>query len=210
MSWIDFFSDIYVINLAKRTDRLIQITIDFEKYGIPFKRVEAIELPSGAEGLMETMKQIFREAIAEKKEHILIFEDDNEFVCGVDQFHLTMENVIAQLPENYIMIFLGCQVTGGATSFHSPNLVCGNQMFSTHAVMYSLQGMKEIMSRGFEYPIDNFYVAKIEKIGRSYFTYPLLCSQYAGFSDIGKNEISWKPFIEAKYQQVINELLSHG
>ena len=34
MSWIDFFDDIYVINLAKRVDRLLQITEDFEKIEI--------------------------------------------------------------------------------------------------------------------------------------------------------------------------------
>lgn len=206
MSWVNFFDDILVLNLLKRTDRLLQITEDFEKYSIPFKRVQSIESDNGAEGLKQTMVNIFSKAIEQQQQNLLIFEDDCEIVVGVDVFNDVMSRVVNQVPENYVMIFLGCQLTGGASHFVSPNIVAGKKMYSTHAVMYSLKGMKEILSHNLDHPIDNFYVDKIECYGNSYCTYPLLCSQRAGYSDIGKNEINWKPFIEPKFEQEINKM----
>ena len=79
-------------------------------------------------------------------------------------------------------------------------------MFSTHAVIYSERGMKEILASVLEGPIDNHYVAKIEPIGGSYCVYPLLASQREGFSDIGQEKFSWRPFIEAKYEPEINRM----
>jgi GR25 family glycosyltransferase involved in LPS biosynthesis len=34
MKWLNFFDEIYVINLAKREDRLLTIAEHFEEYGI--------------------------------------------------------------------------------------------------------------------------------------------------------------------------------
>lgn len=103
------------------------------------------------------------------------------------------------------MVFLGCQLTSNGCKFHSPNLIRVQKAFSTHAVLYSLQGMKEIIAREFGYPIDNWYVENIQPMNESYCAYPLLASQREGYSDIGKNEISWKPFIDQKFnQQVAN------
>lgn len=208
MSWVNFFDEIYVINLTKRGDRLLQIAADFEKYKIPYRRISAIENANGAEGLKDTMANIFTEAIEKEYANVLVFEDDCDIVVGEEIFHDVMNKVVAQLPENYIMCFLGCQLSGGATHFHSPNLVAGQKMFSTHAVAYSLRGMKEIISHGLTAPIDNFYVSSIEPIGGSYCIYPLLCSQYVGYSDIGHAEISWKPFIEHRFEQKIGEMKS--
>ncbi len=72
--------------------------------------------------------------------------------------------------------------------------------------MYSLKGMKEILAHNIEAPIDNFYVSTIEPMGLSFATYPLLTTQYAGFSDIGKNVIDWSPFIIPRYTQKLNEI----
>ena len=210
MSWIDFFDEIYVLNLEKREDRLLEITSHFEEYQIPFKRVSAVEDSNGARGLRDTMVNMFNEAIKKDYENILIFEDDAQFVVGKELVDDTMNKVVTQLPSNYLMCFLGGQPTGGFNSFYSENLLPVVKYFSTHSVAYSKQGIKEIMARNFDYPIDNWYVSDIQSLGNCYAIDPLLCTQRGGFSDIGHNEINWTPFIVPKHQQEINKLKSRA
>src|SRR5687768_12535151 len=142
MRWTSFFDEIYVINLAKRTDRLLAIAEVMEEYDIPFKRIQAIENEvNGAEGLRDTMAFIFENALAKNYKNILVFEDDAMPVVGKNVVDETMNAVVKQLPENYLMFFLGCQLTGGGKYYQSPNLISVNKAFATHAVSYSQQGM---------------------------------------------------------------------
>jgi len=205
--WTNFFDDILVINLLKREDRLLQTTKDFEEYGIPFRRVQAIEdAEQGARGLRDTMLGIFKEAIEKNHKHILVFEDDCKIIVEKLWLDDTMNKVTDQLPDNYHICYLGGQMSRKPTHFHSPNLLPVVQYFATHSVIYSLQGMKEIMSREMGYPIDNWMVEEIQKLGHTYACHPLLCSQYAGFSDIGHNFINWEPFIVPRHAQKIAEM----
>lgn len=205
MEWIDKISRIVCLNLTKRTDRLIEFTAHMEEYQIPFERYTAIEHHNGAEGLRLTMVELFEDCLKKNLDNVLVFEDDSFFLIEPFLVHDAMNKAVDQLPENYWMLFLGCQLTGRVIGFPSPNIVKGTKMFSTHSVLYSKQGMKEILARNFYSPIDNFYVSHIEDNGNSYAIYPLLTCQRPGYSDIGKNEINWFPFIVPRYQQKINE-----
>lgn len=201
MGWVEKINKIVVLNLPHREDRLLHFAEQAEKYQIPYKRIEAIKDEQGARGLMDTMAKLFSEEIEKGTKNILVFEDDAMILTEPFWFHDTMDKVMEQLPENYWMCFLGCQITGSISHFPSQNIIQASKMFSTHAVIYSLQGMKEIMARDFDYPIDNYYVDKIEPHGHSYCTYPLLCTQIEGMSDIGNSEINWSPFIVQKYAE---------
>jgi len=213
MDWVNKIDRIVCFNLQKRTDRLLEFTEQAEKYEIPFERFNAIEdKQQGARGLRDSMVTIFTESIAKEHKHVIIFEDDCDIIQVPILFHETMNRVMEQIPETYHMVFLGCQLTSRPSHFHSPNLIPVIKAFSTHAVMYSLQGMKEILSKpDFHtdkgYPIDNWMVEAIQPIGQTYCTYPLLCSQKDGISDIGGGQfMSWKPFIEGRFDQKIAEM----
>lgn len=208
MNWTNYFDAIYLINLLKREDRLLQMAEQFSNYDIPYKRVGAIEKHKGAEGLRDTMLDIFNEAQEKGYENILVFEDDAKFVLQKQLVDETMGKVIKQLPENYMMCFLGGQPTGGYTRFHSPNLLPVNKYYSTHAVMYSKKCINEILARELGYPIDNWYCDVLQPMGGSFAIDPILCTQRAGYSDIGKNEINWDLFIQPKHEQEINKLRS--
>jgi GR25 family glycosyltransferase involved in LPS biosynthesis len=211
-AWIDFFDEIYVLNLAKRTDRLLQITEDFEKYNIPFTRIDAIEdREQGARGLRDSVRNIFNSSLEKNHEHILLFEDDAKIIEDLFWFHDTMNKVVTQLPQDYIMCFLGGQASHRFSHFHSPNLLPVTNYFATHSVAYSNKGMKEILATlNFHtdqgYPIDNFYVREVQNRGGCYTAHPLLCSQYPGHSDIGHNFIDWSPFIIPRHAQKIAEM----
>ena len=206
MEWLSKINRVVVLNLPHRTDRLLDFTAMCEEYEIPFERINAIKDEQGARGLRDTMALLFDEEIEKGTQHLLVFEDDAEIIVERGKFNNSMNEVVKQLPENYHMVLLGCQITSNGCQFISPNLIRVKKAFSTHAVIYSLQGMKEIMARDFGYPIDNWYVAELQNFGHSYCTYPFLVSQRDGVSDIGGRFISWKPFLEQKFKQQLGNV----
>ena len=206
MSWTDFFDCIYLINLPKRVDRLLHAAEQFEKFDIPYKRISAIEAENGAEGLRDTMLLIFNEAAQQGYKNILVFEDDVLFL--EEDVNDIMNKVVQQVPDNYRMILLGAQYSNGFSSFYSPNLLPVTKAFATHAVAYSALCIKEVLALQLGFPIDNWLVSEIQPRGGTYGVYPLLATQKEGYSDIGKNNISWRPFIDGRFQQKIAELKS--
>lgn len=205
--WTYFFDQIYLINLSHRTDRLLDTTEQFELYEIPYKRVEAVyNDQQGAEGLRDTMLKIFQDATDNNYERILVFEDDVQFVVEKAIVDATMQGVLEQLPDNFLLLYLGGQPTAGFSNFYTANLLPAIKYFATHAVAYSRQAIKEIMARGMGFPIDNWLVDNIQTLGNCYTVHPLIASQRPGMSDIGKTFIDWRAFIEARHEQKINEL----
>jgi GR25 family glycosyltransferase involved in LPS biosynthesis len=202
--WTDLIGQIYLINLDKRMDRLSESLRQLDEYNIPFKRISAIEdKENGARGLRDTMNIIYQDAIDNNYESILVLEDDFLFVENPNNF---MGEVIKQLPENWHICFLGCQPTNGFLYRQSANLLNLQKAFATHAVMYSKQCIKEIMSMGMGYPIDNWLVDNIEILGQTYCTYPFLCTQSEGESNIGNTYIDWRPFMQPRYEQKLAEM----
>ena len=203
--WTDFFDKILVINLPSRTDRLLQIAEELYKWGIPYELVNATPHDNGAEGLRITVEKIFRDAIADNLNSVLIFEDDAMFVDSCGNPNDTMEQVVKQLPPTWQILYLGAQCTNGFKAKTSSNLLLLDMAFATHAWAISLDGMKEILAAGLESPIDNSIVKTVQPNGHTYITYPLLCTQRPGYSDIGRTEINWQPFIEQRYYQKFSE-----
>jgi GR25 family glycosyltransferase involved in LPS biosynthesis len=203
--WTDFFDKILVINLPSRTDRLLQIAEELYKWGIPYELVNATPHENGAEGLRITVEKIFRDAIADNLNSVLIFEDDAMFVDSCGNPNDTMEQVVKQLPPTWQILYLGAQCTNGFKAKPTSNLLLLDMAFATHAWAISLDGMKEILAAGLEAPIDNCVVKTVQPNGHTYITYPLLCTQRPGYSDIGRTEINWQPFIEQRYYQKFSE-----
>jgi len=208
MSWTSFFDRIFVVNLPTRNDRLLATMNELNKFNIPFSLVEAISHDKGAEGLKITMLKLFNECINAGYKNILVFEDDVEFVS--DKVNETMDLAVQQLPENYHILYLGCQPTHGYPRFYSDNLLPVTGAFATHACGYSLLAMKSLVALDMQAPIDNFIVRVLQPENKCYQTYPFLASQREGFSDIGKAEISWKPFLEVRHKQKIAEMKQKG
>jgi hypothetical protein len=206
MKWLNFIDEVYLINLLKRDDRLLESVKILEEYHIPYKRISAIEKPNGAEGLRDTMNEIFNDSIKKGHSNILVLEDDFKPVVDIIWFNETLNNAVEQLPENYHCCFLGGQPTGGFSSFFSPNLLPVIKFFSTQSVIYSAQCIKEILARGMGFPIDNWLVDEIEPMGHCYCTYPMLTTQRAGVSDIGKTFIDWNVFMQPKFEQELNKM----
>lgn len=208
--WLNAISKVYLVNLQKRTDRLIKSAEQFEKYEIPFTVFPAIENSHGGLGLRDTMVKLFRECVESGYNSVLVFEDDVMFVEDPVTFHDTMNKAIAQLPDNYLLFYMGGQATAGYSHFHSPNLLPAIKYYATHAVMYSRRAMITILSMDMGFPIDNFLVDTVQPMGSCYAINPILCSQYEGFSDIGQSPMNWDIFIRPKHEEAISKIPHHA
>lgn len=206
MSWTNFFDKIYVINLPKRTDRLLEITEEMVKYGIEFDLIDGIQHEKGAEGLRLTVENLLVDAIENGYKNILIFEDDCMFIEPKEVVDDTMNRVVNELPENYHICYLSAQPTNGFHYRHSSSLLQLDSAFATHSWALSLQGMKEIISTGLYAPIDNCLVATIQTQQRCYITFPILTTQRPGISDIGGTFIDWNVFLVGRYNQKLAEM----
>lgn len=205
--WTNFFDKIFVINLKKRYDRWLHIQKQLKKYSINFERKEAIEHERGAEGLRLTMVEIFNEAISKGWNNVLIFEDDVEVVNK--DFDEVMNKVVTQIPNDYLICYLGCNLTTGVSGFYSENLLPVVNAFSTHACFYSRKAIELILKNNFSAPIDNYMVSQVQnRYGNCYCTYPFLCTQIAGISDIENKFVDWNPFLHLRYKQRLS-LLNH-
>ncbi len=207
MSWLSFIDKVYLVNLAHREDRLLESAKLLEEYQIPYQVFPAIQdREQGARGLRDTMLALFKEALENNHENILVFEDDIKMVEDKQTFDYTMDNAVKQLPENYHLFYLGGQATSGYASVYSTNLLPAINYFATHSVCYSRQGMKEILAMGMGFPIDNWIVKELQPVGNCFAVNPILCSQRPGFSDIGQSEINWNPFIVDRHNQKVAEI----
>lgn len=205
--WTNFFNKIYLLNLQKREDRLLDSAKLLDEYSIPYEVFCAIEDKSqGARGLRDSVLLIFKEAVEMNYDQIFIFEDDIMFVEPPEILHYTMNEAVKQLPENYHLLYGGGQPTSGYAYSYSNNLLPAINYFATHAVGYSNQAMKEILSMGMDFPIDNWLVKEFQIFGRCFAVNPILCSQRPGFSDIGQSEINWDVFITERHNQKVAEM----
>lgn len=209
MSWTSFPDKIFLINLAKRKDRLESATRKFKEYNIPFERVEAVEHEKGAEGLRITMETIFQDAINNAYKNILIFEDDLDII--EPEINTIMPKVIQELPSDYDIIYLGCQLCN-YVDFHSNHLIRSHTMYATHAAMYSLQAMKKFMELPRFSPVDNFIVQYIQCSDRCFCTFPILASQIPSHSDIYSDQeiMDWRKYIQVKYWHQMDRMKLEG
>lgn len=205
--WTKLLDKIYVINLAKRKDRMLQAVQQLNKYSIPFERVEAIEHDKGAEGLKLTFEKLFKSCIKNGYKNVLVLEDDLDII--EPSINEVMSRVVADLPEQYDIIYLGCQLCNSPTGYYNRTLLKGvDSAFATHAAIYSLKAMKDIIKGKIEAPIDNYLVRHIQQKKNCYAVYPMLVSQIVGKSDIYSDQISlnWKPFLEGKFYEMTKHL----
>lgn len=207
MSWLNYFPNIKLINLKHRVDRLEDATRILNEYGIPFERVEAIHNESApCIGLVDTMKQIFKESLEKGHQNVLIFEDDLKPLVAPGFFNSTMDCVVNELPDNWDFTFLGVNPSGGFSRWISNTILKLNFGYNTHAVAYNKKMMELIVSNDIKEPIDNWCVRMAMKNSNVYATFPNLFSQTPGYSDIGKSHTDWTNEIENRYREQIQIL----
>lgn len=205
MSWTNYFQKIYLINLKHRTQRLFNSAVQLRNYNIPFEVWEATYDQNGTNGIYQTLIGIFKHCLKNGIQNVLIFEDDLNIINkGINEI---MPQVIEQIPEEWMELRLGANIPQPhLATIYSDVLLRVKRMLALHASAYSRECMEAIISLPKQLPIDVSVANWIQHLGQSYCTYPFLISQRDGFSDIEQRQTFYKPFLEDRYQKVIEHL----
>jgi GR25 family glycosyltransferase involved in LPS biosynthesis len=206
--WHNFFDRIVVLNLKHRRDRLFEVEKEMNKYKIPFELVEAIYHQDGRVGIYESIKSLFRHSIKENQKNILIFEDDVKILR--EDFNELMELCVEQLPEDWRIFHLGANLPDKTKVIqYSENLLQVKRALALHAVAFSSDTMKSILTLPYQVPIDITIANWIHSGGGCFCSYPLLATQKPGKSDILGFPIDYKSLIEDNYKEATRNLSRH-
>lgn len=205
MSWTDKFDQIFLINLAKRTDRLLEATAELKKYKIPHFLFRAIENEKGEEGIYETMQEIFSLSLKAGFKRILVFEDDVQFL---EDPKPVMKKIVNDkiIMNTYDMLFLGCNAAKALSRTPNPNVLMVEKAYGLHAVSYSYKCMRKILSLPKQVPIDVAYAENIQSAGNCFCTNPMLATQRPSYSDIQKRHVDYEVFLQQRFNERLNEL----
>lgn len=199
--WTTLFDKIYLINLSFRKERLGRSEKELQKFNIPYEIVPAyLDCADGRNGLYTTMIGLFRDALIKGYQHILVFEDDVKILR--EDFNEIMDACIEQLPY-YDQLYLGGNIPEKFyAKRYSHNLLKVTRCLSTHAVAYNWRAMEKIINLPKDLPIDKLIADKLHHTENIYFAYPLLCSQYPGYSDIYKCPFDNRELIDGRFEKV--------
>lgn len=207
-TWQNYFDAIFCLNLAKREDRRNRMLEQFEVYGIGAKFWESYYHEKGYFGLVVTMKHLFEYCLDKGYEKILIFEDDAKIMHPPDEFHRYMEASVNDLKNvHWDLFYLGLQHVKRFRRWVTPNLLPVECGYSTHATAYSKRAMEFVVSRHIDEPIDNWLVREFQPQNTSYCTYPLLVTQFDGYSDIGNDHCNWNHYITTSYHKHLKDIM---
>lgn len=186
--WNNLFDNIFLITLANADGRkrFLSACQQMVKYSIPFETVIGNEDSCGARGLFRTISGLFKECLKRGYKRVMILEDD--FLWVEDPAYY-LPWIMEQLEEQrgWKMLNLGPN-THVQLERVSPNLLEGKKCRSTHAMIYSAEGMENALSYMPTYwmPIDELFEEKIDKY---FVSYPLLATQKDGYSHIENKEV---------------------
>lgn len=216
MSFTSFFDEIVLLNLPEREHRLKRSSIELLRHLVPFQTIRATKRENGQQGIYETLTGVLRNAIENGSKNILVFEDDVKILNK--GFSDIIELATHQLPERWDMLYLGANLPKpDMVTKYSANLLRVKRALALHAVAYSGQGMERILSLPRQLPIDLQIANFIHPTGHTYMTYPMLCTQHDGVSDIekikdddgivvGKQTKNDSAYISPRYQKVCKQL----
>lgn len=204
--FLDFFDEVYVINLPHRVDRRMEMQEELDKAGIPFTFFEATKDDNGVKGLVETMKRLFRHCLDKRQANVVILEDDVKFL--VENPVAFLKEVLPQLPKDYQLFHLGLNLLAPPKRI-SANILKIVDCYSTHAICYSAEGMKICLERLEEVPVqpyDIFVRSEMLCRGASYCTFPMLATQRESYSDIENGFPPWGKLMAMTYAQMTRNI----
>jgi GR25 family glycosyltransferase involved in LPS biosynthesis len=202
-----YFQNIALINLKKRTDRLEAATKILNDFEIDFELWEATDNPEyPCRGLVDSMQRYFKKVLAAGGDRCLLFEDDILPLVDKETFIETMNACVEQLPPDWDMFYPGCNVAGGLETFLSKNLLPIKMAYATHATAYSKRAMEFVVSRQINEPVDNCLVRDFQPGAKCFVSYPMLITQRPDYSDIGKAHTDWSKFLEIRYAAEIRKI----
>ncbi len=135
----EYFPRVFVINLARRTDRLAEFETECRQHGITYERFEAYSdlehegRPHGGFGCTSSHRALLEIIAYHKIERALIFEDDAKFIYPDTQARFAA--MIGSVPEDWERggLFLGAHYGEAPQARVNEHVIRCNRMLTTHA-----------------------------------------------------------------------------
>jgi GR25 family glycosyltransferase involved in LPS biosynthesis len=202
---IKLFDRTVMINLAERPDRLLHGSAMLSAWGVEFERITGIKKENGQDGIYETLMSLFRECVDCGTKTLLVFEDDVHIL--EEDFNEILKSAVSHLPVGWHMLYLGANLPKiDLVEMFATHLLKTKRALSLHAVAYSYECMKMILALPKQLPVDLQIASFIHPLGMTFTTFPLLCGQTPGYSDIEKKYTNYRGYIQDRYKLVIDHL----
>jgi GR25 family glycosyltransferase involved in LPS biosynthesis len=186
----DYFDEVIVINLDRRTDRMDKLVPQLEKLDIQYKRFSAVDgkkldidpIVAGLRSHLQVMKLI-------AGQRVLILEDDAQFV---EDFNEKFEKVMQTLPEDWDIFYLGALVPKDVGLIRMVNRHWGIQVLTTGSQAYCINPsrLEYFISKLEDY---NSYIdiglRDFAKDLKAYIIQPNLVVQFPSYSDLRLKEV---------------------
>lgn len=204
----------FLLNLESRPDRLEHSRLELKKHGINYTLIKSIKFDNGRLGLIYTMKRLFEDCLSNGYENILVMEDDVLFL--VKEVKRSIYWCVDQLPNDYDMLLVGCNLFQNDVELYSENLIKVTGACATHCIIYSKNGVKKALTEinnqldNVEIekiiPLDMIYVDKIQKDGKCFCCYPMIATQINGVSDIENRYVDYNRFLTSRFAEKTKHL----
>lgn len=175
----------YVINLTERNDKKVYIEKLFKEKNIKFEFYRPTKHQNPRRGCLESHLHLIKEAIKNKHEKVLIFEDDVKFVKSLKS--------IKEPPKDWNMIYLGGTVHRVMDNKHVG--YSRVQTWTTHAYFINLKDKdfvnKLLEMENYQEEVDRYYLEKIHPNYQCYMTNPMIAIQKEDYSDIEGQEVNY-------------------
>ncbi|MDP4268314.1 MAG: hypothetical protein Q8880_12895 [Bacteroidota bacterium] len=203
--------EITIVSLIERfIDRLVPLIQHLNEYDFEYKVFRAHKLRDGKLGLIVTIADLFRQLLLDESwEYKFIAEDDMRFI--VSNPKEIIEKCLQQTPEDYDMLYLGCNLWQPLIHKHSQNLIQVNDVYALHSVIYSRKGMQKVLNEIHQMvniiALDVLIKEKILPDGKSYCSFPMLTKQVESYSDIENKIVNYDKVLQNRFNQRTRHLL---
>lgn len=199
MNPFDFFSHIYCINLDRRPDRWQNCVTEFRRLGIldRVERFSAVDEMDGGMGCTRSHQQLLADAVKRSFKTVLVFEDDLCFKHA-DVLPILSRSLRELRGRSWGLFYLGLNPLG-RLAMNGRHLVQTNGAYCAHAYAYTRETAQALLADK-THPFDTLLAKAVSaKTVQAFATYPLLCSQSDGYSDIQKTVAQNGAHIEERF-----------
>jgi hypothetical protein len=185
-----FGGNIFVINLARRPDRLANFAREMKDLGITtWQRFDAIDAGKGwgNHGCTASHRAVMDLIVQRELPRAFVFEDDAALRRRfVGSFHSEVAPVLDETPEDFDMLYLGGHFGTMPRGWFSKHLILMGQMKTTSSYGVSLKAARELRDLipvGSGDSIDNLY-GGYNETKSCYISEPRFFVQYENYSNL--------------------------